>query len=203
MSLLGGRARPSRAARAAPWREAEYLVVDLESTSARPREAEPLSVGWVPVVAGRVRCAEAAYTLVRGVAGPSASLAVHGLTPDLLATGAEPEEVAGRLRRALEGRVLVAHHAALEVALLGRWGLVADAVVDTLALVRALDERAGRPAAGATLGEAARRYDVPAARAHHAFGDAWTTALLLLTVAGGLEAERGRCTLDDLLRLGG
>jgi len=53
-----------------------------------------------------------------------------------------------------------------------------------------------------TLAGAARRFDVPAARAHHAFGDAWTTALLLLGLVCDLEAERGGVSLDDLLRLG-
>ena len=195
--------RTGRAARRAGWREADYLVIDVEATSADPRTARPLSVGWVGVAGGRVRAAEGGYAVLQDRdPGPVGPLAVHGLTPDLLAAGRPPDEVREELAAALAGRVLVAHHAPLELALLRGWGLAAEAVVDTLALVRALDRRAGHPGADATLAGAAARLGVPAARAHHAFGDAWTTALLLVTLAGRLERERGTVPLDDLLRLG-
>ena len=46
------------------WREADLLVLDFEATGADPRTAQPLSVGWVGVVGGRVRAAEC------GVLGP-------------------------------------------------------------------------------------------------------------------------------------
>ena len=191
------------AARGTDWREADLLVLDFEATSAEPRSARPLSVGWVGIGEGRVRAAECGYAVVRHVDPvPAGALAVHGLTPDVVAAGRPPEEVREELGALLAGRVLVAHHAPLEVALLKGWGLRPHAVLDTLALLRRLDERAGRPRADVTLAGAARRFDVPAARAHHAFGDAWTTALLLLGLVCDLEAERGGVSLDDLLRLG-
>jgi hypothetical protein len=39
-------------------------------------------------------------------------------------------------------------------------------------------------------------------RAHHAFGDALTTALLLLVLAARVARDRPHCPIDDLLRLG-
>jgi hypothetical protein len=39
-------------------------------------------------------------------------------------------------------------------------------------------------------------------RAHHAFGDALTTALLLLVLATRVQRDRDTCPIDDLLRLG-
>lgn len=189
------------------WREAAYLVLDCEATTADPRSARPLSVGWTVVEGGRVRAALSGYAVLQprdpGDPGLLGALAIHGLTPDLLAAGRPAEEVRAEVAEALADRVLVAHHAPLELAVLRGWGLGPDAVVDTLALVRSLDARAGRPLADATLAGAAARHGVPAARAHHALGDAWTTALLLLTLAGELESARGGLLLDDLLRLGG
>ena len=82
------------AARGTGWREADLLVLDFEATSAEPRSARPLSVGWVGVGGGRVRATECGYAVVRHVDPvPAGALAVHGLTPDVVAAGRPPEEV--------------------------------------------------------------------------------------------------------------
>lgn len=189
------------------WREAELLALDLETTSADPATAAVLSAGWVPMVNGRVRLAGAGYTTVAHPGEvPVTSVRIHRLLPGDLADGVAPDDLPGLLRPPLDGRVLVAHGAGLERGVLSRLGVTesgvtGEAVVDTLAVVRAVDARAGRTGADPRLPAAARRWDVPAFTAHHAFHDALTTALLLLAVATRYETERGRCTVDDLLRL--
>lgn len=185
------------------WREAEYLAVDFETTTGDPRPAEPLSVGWVPVCAGRVRIAAAGYHVIAHEGRvPEASLVVHQLLPHRLGAGDALPAVAAGLRAAAAGRIVVAHGAWVERALLDRLRIGHAGLIDTLAVVRRLDQRAGRVAQGTALSETARRYGVPALRSHHAFGDALTTALLLLVLASGLERERRRCSVDDLRRLG-
>lgn len=207
----------------AGWRDAAYVCLDLETTSADPRSAEPLSVGWVRVEQGRVVLGSAGYALVSHDGPlPAGSGAVHRLLPTELAEGDPVEEVATRVARQLAPDpgggaragarpVLVAHGADLERAvltrLLGRGALDGVAVLDTLVAVRRLDARAGEGRADPRLGAAARRWGVPPATAHHALGDALTTALLLVSLAGREEAAReragrGRLTVDDLLRLG-
>lgn len=189
------------------WREAELVALDVEATSADPASAAPLSVGWVPVVAGRVRLAGAGYTTIAHPGEvPVTSVRIHRLLPDDLADGVAPEDLAALLRPQLDGRLLVAHGAGLERGVLDRLGIAefgggGEAVVDTLAVVRALDARAGRTGADPRLPAAARRWDLPAFTAHHAYHDALTTALLLLAIATRYEIERGECTVDDLLRL--
>lgn len=185
------------------WRSARLVAVDFETTSADPRSAVPLSAGWVAVVDGRVRLESADYRLVRHEGPvPADGLGVHGLLPEDLAAGEEPVEVARLLTASLDGSVLVAHGADLERAVLSRWGVGAPAVVDTLAVVRRLDDREGRTRADPRLPAAAQRYGVPALPAHHAFRDALSTAMLLVTLAGRLEQQRGRVTLEDLVVLG-
>ncbi len=190
--------------RRASWRERTYVAVDLETTTADPRRAKPLSLGWVRVREGRVRCGEAGYTLVRHHGPvPAASLPVHRLLPEHLGGGAAPDEVAAVLREALgQDGVLLAHGAPLEQAVLRRLGVRPTSVVDTLNVVRRLDERAGRSGADPRLPAAARRWGVPPLTAHHAFSDALTTALLLLALAGSVEQQRGRCEARDLELLG-
>lgn len=181
------------------WRQVRLVALDLETTTADPRRAEPLSVGWVAVEQGRVRLATAGYRVLRHEGPlPAAAVPVHGLLPEDLAAGEDPGAVAAELAQELEGAVLVAHGADLERAVLDRLGVPVPAVLDTLAMVRRTDDREGRPDADPRLAAAARRYGVPALPAHHAFRDALTTALLLVTLAGSAEARRGRVTLEDL-----
>lgn len=197
-------ARPARAAAtrewlARDWRSARLLAVDFETTTADPRTAVPLSAGWVAVEAGRVRLESADYRVLRHEGPlPAAGISVHGLLPDDLATGEETGEVARALSAALDGSVLVAHGADLERGVLAGWGAEPAAVLDTLAMVRRVDEREGRGGADPRLPAAVRRYGVPVLPAHHAFRDALSAALLLLCLVGRLEGQRGAVTLDDL-----
>lgn len=185
------------------WRDAEFLALDFETTSSDPRRAEPLAVGWVVVANGRVRLSDAVYHLIdHDGQVPVASLRIHRLLPADLVRGRTIDDVAARLRAALDGRVVVAHGSWIERALLKRMQAPRHALVDTLAIVRRLDERAGSRSESTSLSAVARRSGVPSLRAHHAFGDALTTALLLLTLAGHIERERSRCIVDDLIRLG-
>ena len=186
-----------------PWRAAEFLALDFETTSADPRSAEPLSVGWVVIADGRVRLREAGYRLVAHDGRlPAASLPVHGLLPPQLAAGEPLSRVADAVRAAATGRVVVAHGAWIERALLGRLEVGHRGLVDTMAVVRRLDEREGHRAGRRSLAATTARFGVPQQRAHHAFGDALTTAMLMLVLATRLERARDGCPVDDLLRLG-
>ena len=186
-----------------PWRQVGFLVVDFETTSLDLRVAEPLSVGWVPVEGGRVRLAEAGYSLVRHDGEvPTESLQVHRILPADVATAPPPEQVGRALGRALAGRMLVAHAAGIELAMLRRCGLRVPAgeVVDTLRLSQRLDRLEHAPGRRPrTLPALAERLGLPVHRPHHAFGDALTTAELFLALACGLE-RHGAGRLADLRR---
>lgn len=186
------------------WRGLDLVALDFETTGPDPRTAQPLSVGWVAIRDGRIVLGEGGYTLVRHEGEvPVASLRVHGLLPGQLRDGVPPDALPDLLAEAAEGRWLVAHGAALERRLLADRGVAVAGVLDTLTLVRRVDERAGRHRADPRLVAAARRYGLPALPAHHAFRDALSAALLLLAIVGRLEAERGHVSADDLRRLAG
>lgn len=194
---------PFRKADERSWRGAEFIALDFETTSGNPRRADPLSVGWVVISHGRVRLGEAAYYLIdhRGDV-PLDSLRVHRLLPSELRDGTPVDNVAAHLRASVGDRLVVAHGAWIERRLLERMDVAVGPLIDTLAVVRRLDERAGRSRQASSLRALARRFGVPPLRPHHAFGDALTTALLLLILATHLEQQRGRCLVDDLVRLG-
>lgn len=187
------------------WSEERFAVVDCETTSADARRARPLAVAWVPIEAGRVRLAGAGYSLVRHEgAVPEAGMAIHRLRPPELARAPSAEAVAERVQTALEGRLLVAHGAWLERAVLRRLGVPVRRreVVDTLQLLRARERRTGeRARTDYSLAAAAARLGLPVRRSHHAFGDALTTAGLFLALATWF-ADRTAPTLGELMRVG-
>jgi DNA polymerase-3 subunit epsilon len=194
------RFRPERRS----WREVSFGALDFETTGLDLRRDHVVSFGFVPIEGGRVAVSEGLYRVVRPpIPVPAEAIRVHGITPDQLADAQTFDQVAGELRGALDGRVLVAHAAWIELALLDR--LFPD--LPRRRRSRAIDvlELAARePAAGvdsARLSDLAASYGVPAARTHHAFGDALMTAQLFVVLASRLEA-RGRGRLSDLLAAG-
>lgn len=183
----------------------EFLAVDLETTGLDPRTDHIVSMAWVPVVAGEVVLGESHGELVQPPAGiqigPSAT--VHGLTDDAVARAATVDDVVPRLLDALRGRVLVAHHAPLELGFLrGPVRRVSGAharhpVVDTMAIQHRLEVgphgevRPGR----LRLDEARRSFALPRYGAHSALTDAIATAELLLAQIAELEHRLGRQVL--------
>jgi len=118
--------------------------------------------------------------------------AVHGIGPEVLAGAPQWPEIAGRVRRVLEGRVVVIFNAAFDTRILVQ---TAAAHGDPADWVRDLDTRCAMYRAadvyGATnrygtisLVNAAARAGIEfVGRAHSAAGDAATTALLWRTMS--------------------
>jgi DNA polymerase-3 subunit epsilon len=180
----------------APWREAQFCVVDLETTGLDLRRDEVVAYGAVVVRAGRVIAGSAVQGLVRPsrTAFPAAA-AVHGLLPADLEGAPGPRECAARVAEVLDGRVLVAHAAWVERAfltpILRQVGVRLDGpVVDTAALARAADVVPPRAGAEPPLEDLAVRLGLPVHTPHEALGDAMTTAGVLLALASRLEGAQ-------------
>jgi DNA polymerase III subunit epsilon len=190
-----------------PWREASYVVVDVETTGLDLRTDDVVSYGVVLVEEGRVRAASATYGLVRPALDPRPSaVQVHALRSADLMTAPSRSAAAGELAGLLHGRVLVAHAAWVERAFLGR--LLRDVgerlrgpVVDTAALARAAGVAPRAGSAEPALERLAHGLGVPPHTPHHALGDALTTASVFLVLATRLERERGAGTVGSLVRL--
>jgi DNA polymerase-3 subunit epsilon len=190
------------------WRAARYCVVDLELSGLDPREHEIISYGALPIDDGRVRLEGALHGLVRPTRPLGEdSIRVHGIRAADL-DGAPPlaQALAGLLE-AMTGRVLVAHHAAVErtflgVALRGSGVRLRGPILDTALLARLwLAERDGRPPPPMPLGQLARACGLPVHSPHTAIGDALTTAQLFIATAQHLDARRPE-TVARLARAG-
>jgi DNA polymerase-3 subunit epsilon len=181
------------------------LAVDLETTGLSPAHDEVLAVGWVPVDGLRIDLSGGRRRVVRHD-DPGDAVTIHGLTHDDLEEGRPLAEVLAELRRALAGRVLLAHHAPFELAFLdaahrsvGERAVLPPAVC-TLELQRRLLSRHGEVRPGdLRLWRARERHGLPVTAAHDALGDALACAELYLAQTAELGAS-GPLSLRDVRR---
>jgi DNA polymerase-3 subunit epsilon len=189
-----------------PWREAEFCVLDVETTGLDLNRDDIVSFGTALVIGGRIPCGRLVYREVRPNRPVSvAAMTVHGLRAADLAGAPVLDEVLDEVIDLLSGRVLVAHAAWVERAFLDRAlrprGLrTARAVVDTAALLRACRLADSDSGTEPALEAAARRLNLPVYTPHHALGDAFTTAQVFLALATRLERRR-TLTVRDLCRV--
>ena len=177
------------------WREAEFCVIDLETTGLKPPADEIISFAALHVVGGRLRLDDACSRVVRPRRMPSEqTIRIHGLREADLAEAPPLDAVLGDLLGALAGKALVAHVAWVEegflTAALGEHGVeLRNPIVDTAVLAAALLRRRRQPPPDPlNLTTLAETFGLPVHRPHEADGDALTTAQLFLALATHWEA---------------
>ncbi|MEX2503910.1 MAG: exonuclease domain-containing protein [Egicoccus sp.] len=184
-------------------RNLRLLALDLETTGLDPATDQVLAVGFVPVDGPAIRLAGARRFWVRPDGPVGSSATVHGLTDDRLRDAQRLDDVLPEVLEALHGRVLLAHHAPIEVDFLTvacrrRYGATPSfTVVDTLRLQRrVLGNRWQPPEPDELRLDASRRHvGLPRYQAHDALTDALGCAELYLAQVAHLGG-------DGKLRLG-
>ena len=180
-----------------PLAQARLLALDFETTTLDTATGFPLSAGWVGVDGSTVRLGLfGSVTFKPPAAGVGDSAVFHGITDDAAGSGLDEADAVAQVLAALTGRVLLAHHAAIETAFLSAacrrvWGVAPTFVcVDTLEIEHRLVTRGGsEPSPGALrLGAARERYGLPAYGAHEALTDALACAELYVAQLSVLGA---------------
>jgi DNA polymerase-3 subunit epsilon len=189
-----------------PWRDVEYVVVDLETTGLDLRRDVVISFGSVVVRSGRLCWITRTYLPIRPEREISESaMRVHGLRRQDLEEAPLIGEVADDLRRQLEGRVLVAHAAWVEQAFLGRvvpgMRRGRPPTVDTAALLRATGLAESGTGHEPDVEDVAGSLGLCVHTPHHALGDAATTAEVFLATVSRLERERPSLTARTLVEV--
>lgn len=176
--------------------ELPLLAVDVETTGLHPDKHELLSIGWVPIDNGEIQLGKANHRVLRGSeVGDSA--VIHHLTDDDIESGVDAKEAVADLLDALQGRVMLAHWAAMETGFLSaacRLHFGADLVVpvvDTFALERRHMERMGTYPRGEDLRlpRIRQRYGLPTYRSHNALIDALACAELYLALVASFRGN--------------
>ncbi len=181
-----------------------FLAVDLETTGLDPERDAIVSAGWVKLDAMGIDLSTARHRLVATERPmPEASAIIHRIGDDAAAQGDLPRAVLAELLGALAGRVLVAHNAPFDLAMLGAacarifGGRFVAPAVDTMALARRWLESHGawHPPHGAPslrLDAVRRRHNLPRYRAHDALSDALAAGELFLAQLAERERANGR-----------
>lgn len=181
-----------------PLTELPLLAVDFETTGLDAERDRVIALGFVPLDGLSIDLSGAQRRVLAMRMDVGQSATVHGLTDDVIAAGAVPKDALIELLEALAGRVLLAHHASIEIGFLDAacqrvYGtpLVATAV-DTLDLQhRVLTQGLGAApdiSPGALRLWAAReRYGLPRYRAHEPLTDALACAELYLAQVAELS----------------
>lgn len=194
--------------RGSDYRQVEYLALDLETTGLQPGKDHILSVGAVLVRGTRIDLSTARHVLVRTKRSiPEASAVIHQITDDRAAQGRPIEEVMPWLLEQLAGRVMIAHHAKVEIGFLtaacrSLYGSeVLFTAVDTQAVaLRAFRRRNQEVAARELRLHALRqRYGLPRYPAHDALSDALAAAELFLAQAAHRDSGKGMALKEFLL----
>ena len=179
------------------------LALDVETTGLDPGRDRVIAVGWVPVDGRSIDLSGARRRVLGTRMDVGQSATVHGFTDDVISEGDVPVDVLAEMLQVLSGRVLLAHHAVIEVGFLDAacrrvWGApFAASSVDTLALQRrVLDDHLGgrpEPRPGALRLWAAReRYGLPRSRAHVPLTDALACAELYLAQTSELSLRSAK-----------
>lgn len=176
------------------YREVEMLSVDMEMTGLNPKKNEVISMGWVPIIKGEIVLSQARQILVKPVGGVGDSAAIHGIHDHHLEDALPLNFAVEQLMIAMQGRVLVAHHGALDIAFIQQaaqrlYGhkLPFD-LLDTLLIEAKRLHRQGEHFDKQLLRLYAccHRYRLPPLAAHNALSDALATAQLLLAQAAAI-----------------
>jgi len=164
-----------------PAREANdgWVVVDVETSGFRPRQARVLSVAALALdPAGNVE--HSVVSLLNPGVDPGPTH-VHGLTSEMLEDQPRFADIADDLAELMHGRTLVAHNAAFDYSFLtaeaelAQTVLPVDNVMCTVELARRLDLGLDN----LRLETLARHWNIPQTRAHDAFDDALVLSRML------------------------
>lgn len=179
-----------------------FTVFDTETTGLDPNRDEVVQIAGIRIVGGRLLRDEVFDRLVNpGRAIPATANEIHGISDEMVAGAPGFETVADEFLRFAEGSVLVAHHAAFDMAFLHRRARQAGDTLSVPVLCTALlSSRLFSHSGDHTLDGLAARcgVEIEAALRHTALGDSVATAEVFLKLMPLLEA-RAIDTLDASL----
>lgn len=169
--------------------EADFLVLDFETTGLSVKKDRVLSVGYTTLSKQRIQLGKSAHFYIRHTEMiPDETVIIHHITEQEAAQGLPIQEVFPTLLQQLSGKILVAHFADIEVGFLQQIARLVYqttlplVVVDTLQIAfrRKYKQAVYIPPNALNLFTLRESYQLPRYKAHNAMSDAVATAELLM-----------------------
>lgn len=172
-----------------PINDTALLAMDFETSGLDAKQDHLLSVGYVVLQHNSVLLYSAHHQIIRSKRNMSdGNISIHRITHDQVARGMTIPQVVEAILLQLKGKVLLAHHAAVEVEFLQQacknlYGIApVIPTIDTMLLARQRLERQQQPFKpnDLRLFNLRKQYGLPRYQAHNALMDAIATAELFL-----------------------
>jgi len=189
-----------------PIAETQLLALDIEMTGLDPKKDQMVSIGVIPIINARIHPEFAQYKLIQIQGSVGQSAVIHGVLDKDLSDALPLQEVLQWLFEQSKDKVIVAHHARLDLQFLQQSLSSSGAHsfsllgIDTLIIEkeRELRKHPVLKTGSLRLNACRERYNLPIYNAHNALTDALACAELLLAQLnkmGGLD----KITLVELL----
>lgn len=186
-----------------PLPDMRFVALDVETTGFDLVKDRMLSLAIIEVKGGRLQVSSStAWLIYQETAPMSSAVSVHGILPSETATGRLETDILRDLLPRLQGAVLVGHHVAFDAAMITaalkrHYGIaLRNPLLDTanLAMI-AVDAfaKTGYPGQRVpSLDEVCAHCGITPVERHTAEGDAFTTAMLFLSLCARLQRNLGR-----------
>lgn len=184
-------------------KDIRFVVFDTETTGLNTKEDRILSIGCVAIKDLKIKVSDQLESYVKQDNFNSETVKIHGLLKEGKLTKCQEKEAIIDYLEYVKDAVLVAHHAAFDVAMINaalkRLDLpkLKNKVLDTGHLFQKTKLDESKQHFG--LDELSKRFNIPLHDRHTASGDAYITALLFLKLVSKLT-EHQDLKLKDLLR---
>jgi len=188
-------------------KQAPFVALDFETTGLDIKNDHIVSVGSVEIINLGIKLNTAKHEIIKTALDmPQDSTVIHQITDDMVLHGTDIKDAFDKLLASLTGRVLIAHHAKIELGFLNKICLdlyqqnFVIPTVDTrqLAERQLKREQVVLKENSLRLFELRNRYKLPAYKAHNALSDAMSTAELFLVLVAELYPNLN-CRIKDLV----
>ncbi|TEW56771.1 3'-5' exonuclease [Psychromonas sp. RZ22] len=171
-----------------PILKTNLLALDIEMTGLEPKKDQIVSIGIIPIIDSQIRPKFAQYKLIKIQGSVGQSATIHGILDKDLTNALTIEEALLWLFEQCQDKVLVAHHAPLDLQFLQQALLTTQQrphalfAIDTLNIDKQRQQRKQQvlKTGSLRLNACRERYNLPIYNAHNALTDALACAELLL-----------------------
>ncbi|GAB5563203.1 MAG: 3'-5' exonuclease [Winogradskyella sp.] len=179
-----------------------FMVFDTETTGLETKKDRVLSIGCIAISQLKIKVSDQLEVYLKQELFNADTVKIHGLLRDGKLTKIDELEALKEFLNYIEDAVIVAHHAAFDVAMINEMlkrndlPKLKNKVLDTGHLFQ--KTKLDTSKTHFSLDELCKRFHIPMHDRHTASGDAYITSLLFLKLLSLLN-DKNKLKLNDLL----